>query len=111
MSIEVPNHTEIYTANPERRGTHVICIPRVDTKITKKYIFGVFCSLKVGFIEQITEIPVKNNDSQKCIILKIKWNQSERAKYICQRFDAGKNVKVMYSEPWYWICVSNNRSK
>jgi len=90
-------------------NAHVICIPRVSSRITKEYIFGVFCTLKVGFVEKITEIPVRNDESQKCILVRIKWNNSERAKYICSRFDEGKNVKVVYSDPWFWICVSNNR--
>jgi hypothetical protein len=81
----------------------------VSSRITKEYIFGVFCALKVGFVEKITEIPVRNDETQKCILVRIKWNNSERAKYICRRFDEGKNVKVVYSEPWFWICVSNNR--
>ena len=90
-------------------NAHVICIPRVSNRITKEYIFGIFCALKVGFVEKITEIPVRNDESQKCILVRIKWNASERAKYICRRFDEGKNVKVVYSDPWFWICVSNSR--
>ena len=90
-------------------NAHVICIPRVNAGITKQYIFGIFCELKVGFVEKVSEIPVRNDPSQKCILIQLKWNTSERAKYICGRLDEGKNIKVMYSEPSYWICVSNNR--
>ena len=89
--------------------SHVICIPKVSNKITKQYIFGVFCSLKIGFIEKLTEIPIKSDPLNKRIFIKVKWNQSELSKYIHKRFDAGENVKVVYSDPWYWICVSNTR--
>lgn len=89
---------------------HVICIPKVSNKITKQYIFSIFCALKIGFIEKLTEVPIRNDPSHKRIFVKIKWNQSELSKYICKRFETGDNVKVVYSDPWYWICVSNIRT-
>jgi hypothetical protein len=88
---------------------HVICIPKVNNKITKQYIFSIFCALKIGFVEKLTEVPIRNDPSHKRIFVKIKWNQSELSKYICKRFESGENVKVVYSDPWYWICVSNIR--
>jgi hypothetical protein len=89
---------------------HVICIPKVSNKITKQYIFGIFCALKIGYIEKLTEVPIKTDPTHKRIFVKVKWNQSELAKYIYNRFENGENVKVVYSEPWYWICVSNMAS-
>jgi hypothetical protein len=86
---------------------HIVCIPKVSNKITKQYIFGIFCALKVGYIEKLTEVPIKNDPAHKRIFVKIKWNQSAMSKYIYQRFENGENVKVVYSDPWYWICVSN----
>ena len=86
---------------------HVICIPKVSNKITKQYIFSIFCSLKVGFIEKLTEVPIKSDPLHKRVFVKIKWNNSNLSKYIYDRFESGENVKVVYSDPWYWICVSN----
>jgi len=84
-----------------------ICIPRVESKISKQFIFGIFCALKVGYIEKVTEIPIRTDPTHKCVMVKIQWNQSDRAKYMNERFSQKKNVKVVYSEPWYWICVEN----
>jgi len=106
---EEPNEGDV--EHPRGENAHVICIPRVNNKITKQYIFGIFCSLKVGFIEKVVEIPLRNEEGYKCVLVKIKWNQSDRSKYIYERFEMGKNVKIVYSDPWYWICVSNNRGK
>ncbi len=86
-----------------------VCIPRVDVKITKQYIFGIFCALKVGFIERITEVPSRNSEDYRKILIKIKWNKNERTKYIMDRFTNGQNIKLVYSDPWYWICVSTYR--
>ena len=92
-----------------RVNRHIVCIPKVSVKTTSQYIFGVFCALKVGFIEKLTEVPIKNDPEYKRVFIKIKWNQTELSKYIHERFDAKENVKVVYSEPWYWICVSTIR--
>jgi hypothetical protein len=94
---------------PEQTNRHVICIPKVSNKITREYIFSIFCALKIGFVEKLTEVPIRNDPTHKRVFVKIKWNQSELSKYICKRFESGENVKVVYSEPWYWICVSTIR--
>lgn len=90
---------------PEKR--HTICIPRIHHKITKQYIFSIFCNLNVGFIERVIEIPMRHDAFHKRVIVKIKWNAGPLSTYILSRFDRGQNVKVMYSEPSYWICVPN----
>jgi hypothetical protein len=97
-----------YPLTPLRReNRHIICIPKVSNKISKQYMFGIFCALKIGFIEKLTEVPIKHDCTHKRVFIKIKWNQSELSQYICRRFDSGENVKVVYSEPWYWICMPN----
>jgi hypothetical protein len=93
----------------ENISRHTICIPKVSNKITRQYIFSVFCALHIGFIEKLTEVPIKNDANHKRVFIKVKWNQTELSKYICDRFDTGGNVKVVYSVPWYWICVSSIR--
>ena len=95
--------------NVHRIHRHIICIPKVSVKTANQYIFGVFCALKIGFIEKLTEVPIKTDPNYKRVFIKVKWNHSELAKYIIHRFDNKENVKIMYSEPWYWLCVSNTR--
>ena len=86
---------------------HSICIPRIDSDISKGYIFNVFRNMKIGYIENISEIPIKNNNKYKRVFIKIKWNKSAMANYINDRFNNGLNIKVVHTLPWYWICVSN----
>jgi hypothetical protein len=105
----IPTDTSKEFVNREQTNRHVICIPKVSSKITREYIFSIFCALKIGFVEKLTEVPIRNDPTHKRIFVKIKWNQSELSKYICKRFETGENVKVVYSEPWYWICVSTIR--
>jgi hypothetical protein len=84
-----------------------ICIPRVNSNITRQFIFSIFCKLKIGFIEKIVEFPSRVDPDAKRIIIYVKWNNSELSEYIQNRFDEDNNVKVVYTMPWYWICVAN----
>ena len=108
---KVPYENPRIHANYVLRNTsqvhHTICIPRVKNKITKQFIFSIFCNLKLGFIEKVIEIPIKKDDLHKRVLVKIKWNNSDLSSFISGRFDNGQNVKIMYSDPSYWICVPN----
>ena len=88
---------------------NTLCIPRIESSIPKSQIFNTFCRLKVGIIESVVEIPFKDMPRYKRIIVKLKWNDSDRAKYMLARFREDKNVKIVYNspEPWFWICVPN----
>jgi hypothetical protein len=90
---------------------HSICIPRVDMNVSKGFIFNIFKQMKIGYIEGIYEIPIRNDDQYKRILIKIRWNKSQMANYINERFNTDQNIKVVYSMPWYWICVSNRHIK
>lgn len=82
-----------------------LCIPRIDIATTKSYIFEKFCLLNIGFIEKIIEIPICGDQLYKRIIIKLKWNSSDNAKYFMDRFEKGQNVKIVHSDPWFWICI------
>ena len=86
-----------------------ICIPRIDSSIPKSTIIHTFESLNIGKIFRVIEIPFKDSNKYKRIIVKVEWNESEMSKYILTRFQEGKNVKIVYDKilPWFWICVPN----
>lgn len=96
-----------------------ICISKVDTKIQKHEIFKYFCRLKIGYIEQMVEFPIKPFDGAfspyqnaadplleyKRVIIKLKWNQTKNAKKFLERFKENKTIKVVYTdEPVFWVC-------
>ena len=87
-----------------------ICIPRIDASIPKSLIIKTFENLDIGSLEGIIEIPFKDSNKYKRIIVKLEWNDSEKSKYILSQFQEGNNVKIVYnfpSSPWFWICVPN----
>lgn len=72
-------------------------------------ILSTFQNLNIGEIDCVVEIPFKDAPKYKRIIVKLQWNASENAKFMLERFQDGKNVKIVYNSqlPWYWICVPN----
>ena len=88
-----------------------ICIPRVDSTITKQEIFEKIRNLRVGFIEKIIEIPNKNDETSKRVIVKFKtWVENERSNRILCRFEEKKDIKIVYNYPWYWVAYRMNDS-
>jgi len=83
-----------------------ICIPRVDTNIKRRYIYDTISKLHIGDIENINEIPLRNDPQHKRVIITMKWNKnSELTKYMQEKFDEIGSVKVVHDTPWYWkIC-------
>jgi hypothetical protein len=87
-----------------------LCIPRVDSQIDKQEIFNVFKSLHVGYIGHISEIPLKNDVTGKRIVVKFKtWVENELSKRIMERLDAGKDIKIVFKEPGYWLVSKWNQ--
>ena len=81
-----------------------ICIPKVDTNISKQEIFDKIRALRVGFIEKIIEIPLKNDETNKRVIVKFKpWVENELSNRILCRFAENKDIKIVYHDPWYWV--------
>lgn len=104
-------NTKSYMNINQNEHTHKrmysICIPRIDANVSRQFIFSVFCKLKIGYIDKILEFPSRVDSGSKRIVIHVKWNKSELAEYIQTRFDEDKNVKIVHTMPWYWICVAN----
>ena len=81
-----------------------ICIPKVDISISKQEIFDKIRALRVGFIEKIIEIPLKNDETSKRVIVKFKtWVENELSSRILSRFAENKDIKIVHNDPWYWV--------
>jgi hypothetical protein len=82
-----------------------ICIPRVFTHIDRKQIFDIFKELKIGFITRIDIIPKSNGKGEKynrVFIHMKKWFDTPHAIKIRDRLISGKEIKIIYQEPWFW---------
>lgn len=75
-----------------------MCIPRMESKYNTSFIYDIFKNLNIGDIIDIIEIPNKNNNNFKKVMININTNNE----IINKRFSEGKDIKIIYDNPWYW---------
>ena len=102
------------TGNLESKeiGCPSLCIPRVVAGITKEQVLKIIQSLHLGIIQRIDMIQKKTEKGEtfsRVFIHFSKWNDSEEALQAKERILSGKDIKVIYDEPWFWK-ISANRS-
>ena len=95
-----------------------ICIPRTFPTIrgeqTKRAVFNTFRDLRVGFIERIDTVHKtdKNGERFCTVYVHLKWSvDSQLARDTRQKLLDGKDVKVVYDEPWFWKCTASTIDK
>jgi len=99
-----------------------LCIPRVYKNISREKIMRIFDELKLGTVEQIDIISIKNGgvgtdrqgsmDAGKFnrVFIHMKWNTSENSNKVRERLLSDKEIKILYEDPWFWK-VRANRSQ
>lgn len=78
-----------------------LCIPRINNKISSKEIFKKLIKLKIGYILKLIEIPIKNSNDYKRIILIIEFT-GDKGKQMEEYLKKGNTLKIVYDDPWYW---------
>ena len=74
-----------------------ICIPKMDVNISVRSILQ-----KLGKIINIVEIPLRNDDLHKRIIINICWYNTSVSKQIEYNLTQSGSVNLVYDEPWFW---------
>jgi hypothetical protein len=94
------------------RNVPSLCIPRVFLNITKYRIFKSFKDINIGFIDKIETIICTDKAGQKYhrVFVHLQWNNAPHTIQMRQRVLEGKDVKIVYDEPWFWK-VSANRAQ
>ena len=90
-----------------------LCIPRVFANIGETRIRQVFDELALGKIYRIDIIERKsdNCDVYKRVFIHFdKWFNNSEAQSTRLRLISGKDIKIVYDNPWFWK-VSANRSE
>ena len=82
-----------------------ICIPRVFPNINEARIRKVFDELNMGIIERIDIVSKSTEKGEKFNRVFIhfkKWNSEGNAEIARERLLNGKDIKIIYDEPWFW---------
>ena len=82
-----------------------LCIPRVFANISWYRIKQVFIALNWGFVERVDVIPSGGTKRAFVHFAPGKFTQTKVLEALCE----GKQVKIVYDEPWYWQ-ISLSRS-
>ncbi len=91
----------------------VLCIPRVYSNITEARIRKIFEDLNMGELERIdvvskTSVKPGTNPSEKgdkfnrVFVHFRRWNNSENSNTARERLLNGKEIKIIYDDPWFW---------
>ena len=87
--------------------SYSLCIPKVDANVSKDFIYKTISKLKFGQIQNIVEIPLRNDSNHKRIIIKLWWNDNEpRIAHIKKDLNEIGSLKIVYDMPWYWKVVT-----
>lgn len=87
-----------------------LCIPRVFSNITEKRVAFVIREVGLGEIDHIDMVPKTAEDGtkfQRVFIHFKKWNSSEAAQRARDRVLSGKEIKIVYDDPWFWKLSAN----
>jgi hypothetical protein len=83
----------------------VLCIPRVYTNISESRIRKIFDDLNMGELDRI-DIVLKSSEKgdkfNRVFVHFKRWNNSENSNAARERLLNGKEIKVIYDEPWFW---------
>jgi hypothetical protein len=83
----------------------VLCIPRVYLNIEESRIHDIFEELNLGLIDHIDIVGKTTEKGEKFnrVFVHFKhWNTSEKACIARERLLTGKEIKIVYDDPWFW---------
>ena len=91
-------------------------IPRVFLNVTKERMAEVFHSLMIGKVSSIDFVPREDNNSGDAYNMAFVhfekfYDNVASTNFQEKVLDTKHEAKVVYDEPWYWICLPNTNPK
>ena len=87
-----------------------LCIPRIFENVTQQYIQNIFEQLNLGKINRVDIINRKTEKGQqykRVFIHFHKWNTNDDSINARHRLLSGKDIKIVYDNPWFWKVSAN----
>jgi hypothetical protein len=92
-----------------------ICIPRMFKSTTRKDIYTVIERLDLGAVDRIDMVAKVNvhGESYNKVFIHFKvWNKRNPvAQATRDKLLKGEEIKIVYSEPWFWKCTASRVEK
>ena len=86
----------------------ILCIPGVFANIKEDRIRRVFGDLDLGEVTRVDIVTPKPQVGQEKenkfnrVFIHIDWNESAQSIACRERLSQGKDIKIIYDEPWFW---------
>jgi hypothetical protein len=91
----------------------VLCIPRVYPNISESRIRKIFDDLNMGILERIDIVSKysakpgaapsdKGEKFNRVFVHFRRWNDTENSRVARERLLNGKEIKIIYDDPWFW---------
>jgi hypothetical protein len=83
----------------------VLCIPRVYANISESRIRKIFDDLDMGTLDRIDMVSKTSDKGEKFNRVFVhfrRWNTSGNANIARERLLNGKEIKIIYDDPWFW---------
>lgn len=93
------------SANNASNNAMSICIPRAFENITEARVAKVFEALnifEIGRIDMVKRVNEKGDKFQRIFVHIKKWFETADALKAKDRLLAGKELKIVYDDPWFW---------
>ena len=87
----------------------VLCIPRVLSNIKGKYIIDTFNKLNIFKIKKVDIVEMLAFN--RAFVHIDKWMDNAKAHHAKARLEEGNDIKVIYSEPWFWKVTYYKKNK
>lgn len=83
-----------------------LCIPRVFPNISEARIRKTFQDISIGRIENIEMI---KGEKFNRVFVHLIWANTPDANYVRNQVMTGKDVKIIYDEPWFWMVSASRK--
>jgi hypothetical protein len=90
-----------------------ICIPRAFSNISEKRVAKVFELLELGtldHIDMVERVDANGKKFHRIFVHFTAWSSSPEASAVRTRLLEGKEVKIVYEDPWFWK-ISVNKAR
>ena len=82
-----------------------LCIPRTNVNISEPFVRNIFNKLNIGTIGRIDMVKKQNEKGGQYMRIFVhinKWYNTENAFIAKERLVNGKDIKIIYDDPWFW---------
>lgn len=82
-----------------------LCIPRTNVNISEQIVRNIFNKLNIGSIGRIDMVKKQNEKGGQYMRIFVhinKWYNTENAFIAKERLFNGKDIKIIYDDPWFW---------